>query len=479
MRLRIVPTEDEFASFPPVVERKYFSTHDRLRLADAHVPCHTPTGSASRNSSVKKVRKRPLRPNLNRSSSYLQGPPGRQLGKTPSPEIEVSQADALWFLQLPDKLQRKQFTIEEQFLLSGHRESVILDATDEALLKIGRAGSPSSPPSFYSGAYSPHTTEVEGPVDSAVDMNESIEDSFRWLDEDDTLDLTLDDYHAHMIETAVPAAKRASMRPTFRKSLSMTSMALGRNSLSSNDLPHPITSTPQSSSLPQNSLQPRRRSFSTTPPPRPLTRGPIITPDPSAKHYQDPEARLKLRNYLASPQKFDEAIEFGFPSMEYPSISESRRPTMSRPQPSTGTTQTFFNDDDTSLFDEQVHEDEASLPDTEAPQTPSEVAFRNIHRLPSYKPNSADWKEAVSKTFTRRYGLESYAHAESGNREMTLRMTLTRPDLRADETLVYPKGHDPLALEHLSPAKNAGALWDNPSKDRGMVNKLWRKVSRR
>jgi len=40
----------------------------------------------------------------------------------------------------------------------------------------------------------------------------------------------------------------------------------------------------------------------------------INSTDTDAAYYQDPEARLKLRVYLAFPQKFDEAVEFGFPS---------------------------------------------------------------------------------------------------------------------------------------------------------------------
>lgn len=392
--------------------------------------------------------------------------------------------DAQWFLQLPDKLQRKQFTIEEQAVLLGRRESVILDASDEALFKVRRSGSRSltSPPSFYSIASSLDTVETEAPADSAVDMNESIEETFKWLDEDDRLDLTLDDYHIHMVESTVPAAKRASMHPTFRRSVSMSSMALGRNSLSLTNLPHPTGPSFRSASLPLNPLEPRRRSMSTTTLPRPVTRAPNVTVDPSAKYYQDPEARLKLRVYLASPQKFDEAIEFGFPSTDNQSISSPRRPSTSRTQPTTSitrTTRTFFHDDDTSSFDERVDEDQTSLSETESPKTPSEMTFRNLHSLPSYKPTATDWKETLSKPFTRRFGSESYAHAEAGNREMTLRMTLTRPDLRADESLLYPQEDDPLALEHLPPTKNARDLWDDSSKDGGMVRKLWRKVSRR
>ena len=64
---------------------------------------------------------------------------------------------------------------------------------------------------------------------------------------------------------------------------------------------------------------------------------------------------------------------------------------------------------------------------------------------------------------------------------MTLRMTLTRPDLRADEKELYRRtsGDDPLALEHLPVMSEKGAdIWDTlpPVKESGL-RRMWRKVS--
>ena len=64
---------------------------------------------------------------------------------------------------------------------------------------------------------------------------------------------------------------------------------------------------------------------------------------------------------------------------------------------------------------------------------------------------------------------------------MTLRMTLTRPDLRADEKALYERttGDDPLALEHLPEmGEKRGDIWDTlpPVKESGL-RKIWRKVS--
>lgn len=76
---------------------------------------------------------------------------------------------------------------------------------------------------------------------------------------------------------------------------------------------------------------------------------------------------------------------------------------------------------------------------------------------------------------------------------MTLRMTLTRPDLRDDETALYDwndgleKG-DPLALEELPLGPDTATAvmgplggpdgW-GPIKDDGVVKRMWKKVSRR
>ena len=64
---------------------------------------------------------------------------------------------------------------------------------------------------------------------------------------------------------------------------------------------------------------------------------------------------------------------------------------------------------------------------------------------------------------------------------MTLRMTLTRPDLRANEKALYASttGDDPLALEHLPPTKREEEIWDSLPKNRSVVRRFWRKVSGR
>jgi hypothetical protein len=191
--------------------------------------------------------------------------------------------------------------------LAGRKENIILDAADEALYRLGRhvnLSSNSLQSMSTSLTKSSFVLEAEPPAES--------QDPFRWLEDDENLDLTLDDYHTH-IRTALPTPLPSTRRPSFRRTLSLNSLALARNSSSSKKSPSsPLTSNP-----PTPTQSSHRRPLSIVPPrSRHASRASISTIDPTAKHYRDPEARLKLRVYLASPQKFDEAIEFGFPSLE-------------------------------------------------------------------------------------------------------------------------------------------------------------------
>jgi hypothetical protein len=132
--------------------------------------------------------------------------------------------------------------------------------------------------------------------------------------------------------------------------------------------------------------------------------------DGPAAHYQDPNARLKLREYLTSAQKFDEAIEFGFPP-----LTDSRAMQTS-----------FLADDDKS----SVYSD-ASDAEPESPKTPVLVDHPKQHHMAA--------TAAAPTTFTRqhmRMPTDPFV-SELASREMTVRMTLTRPDLRADEGQIY------------------------------------------
>lgn len=222
-------------------------------------------------------------------------------------------------------------------------------------------------------------------------------------------------------------------------------------------------------------------------PPKPLTpthasQTPRHIIETSARHYQDPEARLKLRVYLASPQKFDEALEFGFPSLlQAKEIHIAPgRPALVKHLPPPPPT--WFREDQKpcaiAVDDVDLGSDTASPPGTpRTPRTPCTPAFRDPHAL-SLRKTSTDVDPPPPKPPAK-----PYAHVLSGTREMTLRMTLTRPDLRKDDDdpdSIYGEVHDDaFVLGQLPGLGVNGDIWDSLPMREGVVKKLWQKVSRR
>lgn len=193
--------------------------------------------------------------------------------------------------------------------------------------------------------------------------------------------------------------------------------------------------------------------------------------------------------YLASPQKFDEAVEFGFPSS---SGDDTMPPRYQLPPIKTDARnfsrdmQTFLRDDKVSFLeddeeDKGLESDGDSLADLESPVTPSStgLSFRCHTRHVSSNFSSMDSN-----------GLP-LVHPMGGrlNREMTLRMTLTRPDLRADEDQLYgwqaPKGSkdDPFALEELTLSDDMtgskGPFYVKPKPHGNLVSRLFKRASKK
>jgi hypothetical protein len=441
----------------------------------------------------------PLEPSRQNSPT---GSPSRRLRKA-SHSASVSTLEASWFLALPEKIRKKQFTQEEQVRLAGRqRESVILDAADEAIYKASRRASrnlapltPKQQPSTPSKQSMESTRSAkERPTSIALAMAES----FRWMDEEPDLRLVLDDYHANLDGAVLPSSS-SSLRPSFRRNMSITKIPFGRASLASSTK----SPTSPSGTLPALHSRQRSRALSLMSP-KQAEAELRISIDPHATHYQDPEARLKLRVYLASPQKFDEAIEFGFPSLEGVSggvDKENIAPRkVSRDQALRKTglsdgSHTFFNDDSGSLL-----EDDVSMMDPDSPLTPCEVdtTFKSSNQsrlipLPE-SGNYNDFTHLGIKKPTIHRHTDSYSQSAAGSREMTLRMTLTRPDLRADEDMIYgwqssssrarsPLTEEPIASEASVDEKfemkgpfGGPDGWGPQEKDDGVVRRIWNRV---
>jgi hypothetical protein len=424
----------------------------------------------------------------------------RQLKKL-ARQQSVSSNEASWFLTLPDKIKKKQFTTEEQVILAGRlRESVILDAADEAIYKASRRASRNLTPLFDLPSPSPTSLEFDSDQDGSEETLHSsmaaIYDSFRWMDEEKDLDLQLDDYHANLDGVVIPTPD-SLRRPSFRRQMSISKRPFGRSSFSSLQPRSPKFEPPSNPHQRQKS-----RTLSLIAPRNMHTQKDSVSSiDPNAAHYQDPEARLKLRVYLASPQKFDEAIEFGFPSLDgvtdgvdkenHPPKRTSKDFIKAKKSFTAERGHSFLNDDTASLF-----EDDISMAEPESPLTPlgADVTFRQPNRSMDTSGSkgsktSADYLHfGISKPAQVKHN-EAYAHAMAGSREMTLRMTLTRPDLRADENIIYGRQTPKSSLREDSIStmnekyEVKGPLggpdgWGPLEKEGGVVKRLWNKVSR-
>lgn len=196
--------------------------------------------------------------------------------------------------------------------------------------------------------------------------------------------------------------------------------------------------------------------------------------------------------FLASPQKFDEAVEFGFPSTAGDDTIAPRYhlpPIHTDARNFSRDVQTFLRDDRMSFLD---HDDDAdddmksesdgeSMTDGDSPLTPSSVglSFRGHSRHVS--PSNMSSLDST--------GLPPLHFMNSPlNREMTLRMTLTRPDLRADEEQLYgwqnqkqAPAKDPFALEelHLSDdmTGSKGAFAVKPKPHGNLVSRLFKRAT--
>lgn len=400
----------------------------------------------------------------------------------------ASQVNATWFSSLPLKVQQHHFTPEEQLLLAGNRDLVMLDAADEALYRRGRLPSTSMSPLPSRTTPLSHLEQKEsmnlagaatadeptaGPL---LDMDDSLYHSFRWLDEDDDLDLTLDHYHDAVAATTSPPTQRRYRRiPDLRRTLSLNSVKPRRSSLSHKLDPLSGLSTAPS---PGSTIQkPTRHSSNPLADPLRTRQCSLSSIDPSAKHYQDPEARLKLRVYLASPQKFDEAVEFGFPSLEDTTFRPPAAPSAvarNTPEPE----RTFLDDAASSKSDEDDNDGGLSLTETDSPRTPLDAALQSSSR-PSQK-NSMD-RTAALRPLVLRTSPEPYAQNPPGGREMTLHMTLTRPDLRIgmDTITASADGEDPLKLADLVLADERLLPWDSVTEDQSKMKHWWKKITTR
>ncbi|KAJ5359857.1 hypothetical protein N7517_009048 [Penicillium concentricum] len=482
---------EDFESLPPAVRRKFFSNVERLRIRLAQSDHSSPTYSTSNYQDNRVYRTPRLGSDYQRLRNStrkrgLKRSPSKKLRKPGSLQLAylAAQADSQCFHSLPAKIQQKLFSPEERRRLrNAYRQSLIYDAADEAYRRDSnrdpRQDSEICRPSTDSHLPQPTVPVQPSTVfysdsesDDDPNMDQTFHDSFRWLDDDGDLDLSLDEYHAHVAD----AATRKRSRHSFRRSLSFSNQlrkTLEITPISPRGLPPVSRSQPLTPLSNPSESRPSSRRFQHVP------KSSTSSIDPYAQYYQDPDARLKLRVYLASPQKFDEAIEFGFPSLDQNKENIaleviSPKPVSPKPTSSPKPTLvnwdfgTFFEDDDGTMVgspggsveNEPIHSPVLTQRDVPRPSVESSTFLQRQSWLP---------------------GTKGVPQRLPGNREMTLKMTLTRPDLRTDSPTApaSKEKEDPLRLAALPPADRNQSIWDSDLDEQGMVRKMWRKLRRR
>lgn len=397
-----------------------------------------------------KARSRPSYDSFRSTSSVPQTADFNKPPGSAADEFILSQADAKWYLELPETIRRKHFSREERILLASKCESIIVDAADETIYRIGHQANRSL--DTLNSLSSINSSSRASSLDlDAMNAVEEIRKSFRWMEEDGTLDLRLDEFCTHVARDPV----KSQGKPSIQRTLSLSSRQYRAPSSHSSSLGRPSFGgrRPTSHSLGGS----KQKS--------------IHSIDKDAAYYQDPEARLKLRVYLASPQKFDEAIEFGFPS-----TSECKDFFKGRPRTSATIRKVEPEIDDYSSDNSPIFENFDDITISEAQN--ELLAFQNLRELEEPLVNKVIAPSRISNSTI----FDPYLHASPGNREMTLRMTLTRKDLRADENELYgwKKGNDPLALEELPPVSDSDAgqfNWGNTGREsESGLKRLWRRM---
>ncbi|KAF3001545.1 hypothetical protein E8E13_009616 [Curvularia kusanoi] len=423
----------EYEALPLSIQRKFFSSHEKLILekrAVADQTCELASGSSSRAGTGSSI-----------PASALALAPFRHLHSRrractvdiQPQEPQFTQAEAAFFLSLPDKVRKQLYSREEQVVILAKAEQ----ALDEAAAIEQRLHEFSFP---WSTTNNPETTTKAERRRSSFSTFSPRRPSFGFYPKSkkerdaESSVFFLDTMDSPSIRKSRPAGCRRTMSLGGPPSRHSTCSAATGPTSPLFVFPAEYQSQHQRS---QSSAIPVRRS-SLTPQ--------VPTFDPEAKYYQDPETRTKLRTYL-SPQKFDEAIEFGFPSTaehDTPMPHYQLPPVAKHSRKFSRDMHTFLRDGKLSFIEDKQSEnqglesDSESVADLDSPRTPSSTGLS--FRLHTRQMSSIDSNGLPA----------SQPSPGLMNREMTLRMTLTRPELRADEDALYGWQNKPQHQHHQS-----------------------------
>lgn len=385
----------------------------------------------------------------------------------------MDEEQALRFLALPDKVKRSHFTPEELVLLteSSERALAAASASDEGPSRrttIDRKGSIGLDSNGSIGSSLCRSSVSEGMAEYVA--------AKQWL-ELDAESIGSFDYPEEIVKIYARKGSISSMHslaPTVASRTDARKKSFSRKhaiKLAPIPLPPP-TLLPAVPPLPSPTTLSNLNKLVQPPGPNPAP----TEAAPPTKYYKDSHARQKLREYLASPEKFDEALEFGFPGEPgLPLRSSSLASHLECPA----------EDEDEGLSAADSKDDEDDEAVAGSPRTPSVVheAFTSITTPHSSLDSGVALPYAPGKASAR-----SMSPTFDG-REMTLRMTLTRPDLRAPEEELYAfqrkevsgvdSSADPLALETLPVCNDhtgAHGAFAVRQASRGSFKQVWKNI---
>lgn len=456
--------------------------------------------------------KRPKSTSTLRKSASSIFPPAKSTPAAPAIQRidDLDEDQARRFLALPDKVKRSQFTIEELLALTASCERTLracsspttttttsavaspVDARHQRLPSNGRCSSVTS--MLSSSASSMHHSipsrgrsfdvDKDWPaLDEATSTDES--DSARnscsvprpvtaatvAVDTPATMVPDISSFYVRRRQGSVssiysalpptpsspnsPRAPTATIRRGFTRKQAM--------SLAPLPLPPPrltpaVPPLPSPATLRTYEAKPSRTSDVSMPSPPPVPIESAAAPAPT-NYYKDVSARQKLREYLSSPEKFDEALEFGFPTMPAKSTSHHERTPRAGSVSSSTDDPGLQTEDDSLGGHSSKYDDGNDTDDTSSmrsPRTPQLFVDPNFPGLvaPLSPHTSLDSGIALAPMPVP----TTCADLLEG-RQMTLRMTLTRPGLSTPSP--PPQSKVPLAITIEEPASPKQALSDD------------------
>ena len=340
-------------------------------------------------------------------------------------ERTVTPAEAVWFLTLPEKIRKSQFSKEEQILIRAKSELALLNASPELRNIADDAISIKSTRSKSFSYDSPSRSS------SIVPSVPSLPEKYR-KDNDDsdcslsssatTPDLSLPMKFSRAHDSMLsPDALLGSNGASYLRSPTIGSLQWDQKSITPSEAKRRTTSTTRSMLKTTQRAQP--------PPPIQITT--ITSTQPL--YLKDPNTKAVLREALATPQKFEETLAFGFKR----DASRPRTPGTELYSPGCQIKENWLEANKSG--EDSVEPDLSSADDFEGPLTPDFIEPRIVRRKSGCYSISSGTSAAPSPNINRAASNTAFFE-ELMNRDMTLRMTLTKPELRAPEEEIY--GHD-------------------------------------